>query len=169
MLTQIASLERGLGRLEYYVAALSLIVIVFATAIAVVSRNVFASPVIWTSELALLAQVWLTFIGAAYVFKQAGHVGISGVVERLSPGIARLLFAARDIILAALLIYVGITVMNLMSRQWAQSLSTLGLPRALTSLPVVWAMFSISASALISVMIDRQTIASATDEGREPS
>lgn len=147
----LSNLERRLGQLEFLIAMIGLVAIVVATAIAVISRSVFASPVIWTGELSILAQVWLTFIGASAVYKERGHVGMAGLAEALPAGLSRVVLALRDIGLAALLICVGITAFQLMSKQWEQTLSTLGLPRALTSLPVVWSMLSIAASAVLSV------------------
>lgn len=149
-MTWLLRVERLLGRLEFLVAVTALVVIVAATAVAVVSRNVFASPVIWTGELSLLAQVWLTFIGASAVYKERGHVGMAGVTQALPARLSGLVAIAAEIMLAALLLYVAVAIVHLMSNQWAQSLSTLGLPRALTSLPVAWGMFSIVCSACLS-------------------
>jgi TRAP-type C4-dicarboxylate transport system permease small subunit len=75
---------------------------------------------------------------------------MAGLAQALPPRLAGAVTAAADLVLAGLLIWVGIEVAALMSRQWAQTLSTLGLPRALTSLPVVWGMLSIAVSALLS-------------------
>lgn len=142
--------DRLLCRLEFMIAGAALLVIVASTAIAVASRNLFNSPVIWTGELSLLAQVWLTFIGASAVYKERGHVGMAGLGQALSPRLRQCVMAIADLALAALLLCVAVTIIQLMSNQWAQTLSTLGLPRALTSLPVAWGMCSITFSAAIS-------------------
>lgn len=150
----VLEFERRLGRFEFLVATLCVVVIVVSVAIAVVSRSVFSSPVIWTGELSLLGQVWLTFIGASAVYKERGHVGMTGLIQALPPRVSGVLSALRDAALAVLVIFVCYSVASLMERQWQQSLSTLGLPRALTSLPVVWAMASIALSAALSVWTD---------------
>lgn len=152
------SVGRAIQRVEIAVACLALVVIVVATAIGVISRSVFDSPVIWTSELSLLAQVWLTFIGASAIYKKRGHVGVTGVLEAMPPLLAGIAGRALDAALAVLLVLAGLAMFELMGRQWEQTLSTLGLPRALTSLPVVWAMFSIAASALLAVIGGRGTV-----------
>ena len=63
-----------------------------------------------------------------------------------------------DIALAVLLVFVAVTIIHLMSNQWAQTLSTLGLPRALSSLPVAWGMCSITFSAAISTATQLKTL-----------
>jgi TRAP-type C4-dicarboxylate transport system permease small subunit len=151
-MSRLKWIEHLLGRAEFLCAVAGLIVVVLATAIAVISRNVFSSPVVWTGELAILAQVWLTFMGASAVYKERGHVGMAGLVAALPAPLAMVVAAVRDIVLAALLVMVGLYLLRLMSGQWAQTLSTLGLPRALTTLPVVWCMFSITASAVLAVI-----------------
>jgi len=161
----LLSLERQLGRLEFLVALIGLVVIVFATGVEVISRSIFGSPMIWTGELSILAQVWLTFIGASAVYKERGHVGMTGLTEILPPRLGRAALVVRDLGLAALVICVGITAFQLMSNQWAQTLSTLGLPRALTSLPVVWSMVSIAASAILSVFATPATSSGAEEAG----
>ncbi|WP_048647337.1 TRAP transporter small permease [Nitratireductor soli] len=151
------SVGRVIQRVEIAVACLALVVIVGATAIGVVSRSFFNSPVIWTSEMALLAQVWLTFIGASAIYKSRGHVGVTGVIEAMPPFLANIVARALDGALAILLVLAGLAMLDLMDKQWEQTLSTLGLPRALTSLPVVWCMFSIAASALLAMIGSRRS------------
>lgn len=150
-MSRLKRIEHLLGRAEFLCAIVGLLGVVVATAVAVISRNVFSSPVVWTGELAILAQVWLTFMGASAVYKERGHVGMAGLVAALPAPLAALVAAVRDIVIAGLLVMVGLYLFRLMSGQWAQTLSTLGLPRALTTLPVVWCMFSISASAVLAV------------------
>lgn len=148
----LVGLDRLLRRIEFGVALVALVIIVFSTATGVFTRSVLNAQIIWTSELSVLAQVWLTFIGASAIYKERGHIGISGLVEALPAGAARLLTVLRDLALAGLMIVFGLAVLNLMNLQWEQSLSTLGVPRALTSLPVAWAIFSIAFSALVSAI-----------------
>lgn len=148
---KLLTVERLVGKAEIAVALVALVVVVVATAVAVISRNVFNSPVIWTGEVAILAQVWLTFVGASAVYKERGHVGITGLVESLPPFLSSIALIVRDATLAVLLVVVAVSFSRLMSNQWEQTLSTLGIPRAVTSVPVVWCMFSASASAILSI------------------
>lgn len=150
---KLLNVERLVAKFEIAVALVALVVVVIATAIAVISRNVFNSPVIWTGEVAILAQVWLTFIGASAVYKERGHVGITGLVEALPRSLSTIALVLRDATLAALLIVVAVSFSRLMSNQWEQTLSTLGIPRALTSVPVAWCMFSAAASAILSIIV----------------
>ena len=143
--------EKGLRRCEYTIAALSLCVIVFATAVGVVSRYVFNSPIIWTSELSLLAQVWLTFFGASAVYKDRGHVGIGGLIEKCPPALARALSVFVDLTIAAILLIVACSEIDLIKMQNHQTIATLGIPRSASSLPVAFAMISISYSAIVGI------------------
>ena len=150
---KLLTFERLLGKFEIAVALTGLVIVVVSTGIAVISRNVFNSPVIWTGELGILGQVWLTFFGASAVYKERGHVGMAGLADILPWPLSTIATILRDAVLAVRLIVVAVSLSRLMSNQGAQTLSTLGLPRALTSLPVAWCMFSTSASAFLSIVV----------------
>ncbi|MFR9660201.1 MAG: TRAP transporter small permease subunit, partial [Rikenellaceae bacterium] len=51
----------------------------------VMSRYLFASPSIFTDELAAFLLIWLGILGGAYVYGQGEHLAISFVAEKFSP------------------------------------------------------------------------------------
>lgn len=62
----VSALVEGLSWLAF--AAL-----ITTVGLQVLARNVLNSPMIWTSDLALLLFTWLVFIGAATGLRQGGH------------------------------------------------------------------------------------------------
>jgi len=148
---RLQSLDAGIGRLEFGLAAFFLLLIVLATGAGVISRYVFDSPIVWAPELSLVSQIWLTFIGASAVYKERGHIGMSGVVQALPKVPARIVQALVDLAIAVLLVLVAVATARIMSAQHTQMLSTLGVPRSVGSAPVVWAMASVTFSILVEL------------------
>ncbi|HEV2293222.1 MAG TPA: TRAP transporter small permease [Tepidisphaeraceae bacterium] len=54
----------------------------------VLSRFVFRSPSRWTDELATFMLIWIAMLGAALAHRQASHLGVSWLIERIDPRIA---------------------------------------------------------------------------------
>lgn len=52
----------------------------------VVMRYIFDSGIILAEEVARFVFVWLTFGGAFLVAREGGHLGMTSVIARLSPG-----------------------------------------------------------------------------------
>lgn len=61
-----------------------MITIVTTTFLQVVSRYVFQSPFLWTEELARVCGIWLTYLGAATVYRHGAHIAIDLIVEKFS-------------------------------------------------------------------------------------
>ncbi len=54
----------------------------------VLTRFVFRSPSRWTDELATFMLIWISMLGAALAHRQASHLGVTWLVERLDRRIA---------------------------------------------------------------------------------
>jgi TRAP-type C4-dicarboxylate transport system permease small subunit len=65
------------------VNALVLLVMFVITMTSVVFRVILEVPASWTEELAQYTLIFLTFIGAASVMRDEGHIAISVVIDRL--------------------------------------------------------------------------------------
>ena len=63
----------------------STVVMTVACAIQVLSRYALPHPFSWTEELARYAFIWWSFLGAAYVVRLNGHLGMDMVVKLLPP------------------------------------------------------------------------------------
>src|SRR5258705_9369333 len=84
----VAALERALAFCNNIIvvfAALALIAACLILSYSVLSRALFHSPNYWQDEAAVFLLVGATFITAAYVQGQRGHIGIEAFVGLLSP------------------------------------------------------------------------------------
>jgi TRAP-type C4-dicarboxylate transport system permease small subunit len=86
--TLVATLERGLGFCNNIIvvfAAIALIAACVVLSYSVLGRALFHSPNYWQDEAAVFLLVGATFMTAAYVQGQRGHIGIEAFVGLLSP------------------------------------------------------------------------------------
>jgi TRAP-type C4-dicarboxylate transport system permease small subunit len=84
----VATLERWLAFCNNVVvvfAALALIAACIVLSYSVLGRALFHSPNYWQDEAAVFLLVGATFMTAAYVQEQRGHIGIEAFVGLLSP------------------------------------------------------------------------------------
>jgi TRAP-type C4-dicarboxylate transport system permease small subunit len=107
------------------VNALVLLVMFVITMISVVFRVILEVPASWTEELAQYTLIFLTFIGAASVMRDEGHIAISVVIDRLGRRPRR---AVR--ILNRLLMVPFLAVLTLGAWENTHTNWTVGLPTA---------------------------------------
>src|SRR5258705_13522675 len=84
----VAAVERGLSFCNYIIVVLAAVALVLACLIlsySVLSRALFHSPNYWQDEAAVFLLVGATFMTAAYVQGQRGHIGIEAFIGLLSP------------------------------------------------------------------------------------
>ncbi|MEA2795933.1 MAG: hypothetical protein QOI87_3313 [Bradyrhizobium sp.] len=84
----LAALERGLtfcNNIIVVFAAVALIAACIILSYSVLGRALFHSPNYWQDEAAVFLLVGATFMTAAYVQGQRGHIGIEAFVGLLSP------------------------------------------------------------------------------------
>jgi TRAP-type C4-dicarboxylate transport system permease small subunit len=84
----VAALERGLAFCNNIIVVLAAIALIAACVIlsySVLGRALFHSPNYWQDEAAVFLLVGATFMTAAYVQGQRGHIGIEAFVGLLSP------------------------------------------------------------------------------------
>jgi TRAP-type C4-dicarboxylate transport system permease small subunit len=84
----VAALERALGFCNAIIVILAAIALVAASAVlsySVLGRALFHSPNYWQDEAAVFLLVGATFMTAAYVQGQRGHIGIEAFIGLLSP------------------------------------------------------------------------------------
>lgn len=74
-----------INRIIVVIAALALILACAILSYSVVTRTLFHSPTYWQDEAAVFLLVGATFMTAAYVQGQRGHIGIEAFVGLLSP------------------------------------------------------------------------------------
>jgi TRAP-type C4-dicarboxylate transport system permease small subunit len=89
----VAALQRALGFCNSIIVILAAIALIAASAIlsySVLGRALFHSPNYWQDEAAVFLLVGATFMTAAYVQGQRGHIGIEAFVGLLSPLVNRI-------------------------------------------------------------------------------
>lgn len=57
----------------------------------VVARYVFLSPTVWGEEMSRFLQIWATYLAAAYVLHKRKLIAIDVVVNKLAPGLQKIL------------------------------------------------------------------------------
>ena len=88
----VAALQRGLAFCNYVIVVLAAVALIAACVIlsySVLSRALFHSPNYWQDEAAVFLLVGATFMTAAYVQGQRGHIGIEAFVGLLPPMVNR--------------------------------------------------------------------------------
>jgi TRAP-type C4-dicarboxylate transport system permease small subunit len=88
----VAMLARILAACNAVIVFLAAIALIAACAIlsySVLGRALFHSPNYWQDEAAVFLLVGATFMSAAYVQGQRGHIGIEAFVGLLSPAVNR--------------------------------------------------------------------------------
>ncbi len=149
MIAFLRRVDSAVGRVEMAFCMACMVVIVAATSLGITFRYILESPLIWANDASVLALVWATFIGAAALLKEAGHVAITGLVTRLPRGwlFALTLFSAA--VIGASMVTVGWFAVRAAQVQWGQEIVALRLSRAFYSIPIVWAAASSTLSALV--------------------
>ena len=88
----VAPLQRGLAfcnRIIVIVAGIALVAACIILSYSVLGRALFHSPNYWQDEAAVFLLVGATFMTAAYVQGQRGHIGVEAFVGLLPPMVNR--------------------------------------------------------------------------------
>lgn len=88
-----AALDRALAFCNTIIVVLSAVALVAACMIlsySVLTRTLFHSATYWQDEAAVFLLVGATFMTAAYVQSQRGHIGIEAFTSLLSPSVNRI-------------------------------------------------------------------------------
>lgn len=96
----VAGLARALALCNRAIVILSSIALVVACLIlsySVLTRSLFHSATYWQDEAAVFLLVGVTFLTAAYVQSQRGHIGIEAFVGSLPPMVNRIRLVLVDI------------------------------------------------------------------------
>ena len=96
-------------------------IMMIACALQVFSRYVLPYPLSWTEEVARYAFIWWSFLGAAYVVRLNGHLGMDVLVNILPQRIGVLLQRFVFIITLAFMIIVTIEGVRIVQVQSGQS------------------------------------------------
>jgi C4-dicarboxylate transporter DctM subunit len=119
----------------------SLVVTVF---ISTLSRYVFNASVIWSEELPILLQIWLTFLGGVVALRSGGHVSVDTFLRMLPSTWHAVIRAIVDwLTLALLLVLLWMSIALVRARAGEVS-PALGFPMALFMVPLAIGALSMS-------------------------
>jgi TRAP-type C4-dicarboxylate transport system permease small subunit len=96
----VAALERGLALVNNAIVVAAALALIAACAIlsySVLSRSLWHSATYWQDEAAVFLLVGATFLTAAYVQSQRGHIGIEAFVGLLPPLVNRIRLLLVDV------------------------------------------------------------------------
>ena len=137
-------IESALIRLLELVSAALMLNLLVMCLLQVAFRYVFRSPLFWVEELARFSLIWLTFLGAALLVGQRGHVTISFVADRFS-GVPRLILRGlAEGAVTVFLAWTGYRSLELVKMTAATSSIALGIPMA-----VVYGVYPVSAALML--------------------
>lgn len=119
----------------------SMVVVVFAQ---VVFRYAGISSPPWTEEFARFNFIWLTFMGAAAVFRRKGHLIIDTLAMLLPPRVNRILNVPVQFMISALLLILIIKGIELCRSGWFTRASTMNIP-----LTVIYLSVPVSAALML--------------------
>ncbi len=88
LLSVLRRVER-LGELSCQLAVTAMTGLVLTQ---VVLRYVFKSPLVWVEEASIFLMIWMAFVGAGVALRRGAHVAMTLVLERVPPGLARVLW-----------------------------------------------------------------------------
>lgn len=161
LLAGLAAVDLTLGRIEWAVAAVCLVIMVIATALGVLFRGLLNSPLAWANDLAVLAMLWLAFIGASALYKERGHIAVDALGHLLPPRARAWLGSAMIIMMGTAIGITGIEMIPLVRLQHLKVIPSLDLPRSANGIPILW----MSASMVLSSI--RHLLTPAPHAGKE--
>lgn len=164
MIAVLRRVDDAVGKAEMAFCMLCMGVVVVSTALSVVFRYLLQSPLLWANDAGALALVWLTFVGAALLLKEGGHVAITGLVNRLPRRGLLAVGVLAALVIGASMFTIGWFAIRAAQVQWGQEIVALGLSRGFYSIPIVWAAVS---SALTVVLMVLKSVAPSAPAGRE--
>ena len=152
-----------IGRLEWAIAGLCLLVIVLTTGLGVFFRYVLNNPLIWSNDTGIVSLTWLTFIGGSALYKQRGHIAVEALNQLFSGRLNTVFTFALTVIMGGAIAVIGWQMLTLVPLQHTKVIESLHLPRSAYGLPLAWASFSITFSSLRQ-LLDGSLIESTPNE-----
>ncbi|HBB18529.1 MAG TPA: hypothetical protein DCZ97_16600 [Syntrophus sp. (in: bacteria)] len=164
MIPLLRRVEELIGKAEMAFCMLCMIAIVVSTSLSVIFRYLLESPLIWANDAGTLALVWVTFVGAAVLLKEGGHVAITGLVNRLPRRGLLVAGLFSSLVIGVSMITVGWFAVRAAQVQWGQEIVALRLSRAFYSIPIVVAALSSALTVVLEVLSRASGIAASGPE-----
>lgn len=120
-----------LSQLEKLLAIAMLSVILVTMSAQVIARYIFNSPFSWSEELARFAMIWLTFISAAWVTSEGGHIKVDLWGMRVSRQFSRWMDGFIHLLVAASCIFLMVGGLRFVWYVHPVASPSLGIPKSL--------------------------------------
>jgi TRAP-type C4-dicarboxylate transport system permease small subunit len=88
-----------------FVSKLIIAGLMFSVSLDVICRYLFNAPMVWVIPISEYALVYITFLGAAWLLREEGHVTMDTVTEKLSPA-GRALFGLGGCVLGLVVSFI---------------------------------------------------------------
>jgi len=152
VISTLERFDRLIGKFETAFCIFCMAVVVISTSLGVFFRYVLQNPLIWGNDVGVLALVWLTFVGAAAVFKEGGHIAISGLVAMFPQRWMLLVALVSAVVVGLSVVVIGWYAILAAQVQWPQEIVALKISRGYYSVPIVWAAVSMTLTALVAAL-----------------
>lgn len=154
--TAVARADGGVARVELVVSVATLCLIVLSTSLGVLFRYGLDSPLTWSNELGMLSLLWLTFVGAALLYREKGHIAVDMLSRSLPRQAQRTLSSVLIVLMAASIGIVGWNMLTLIPLEHEKVITALDIPRSAYGVPVLWMSLSM-VLASIRHLVDADT------------
>lgn len=143
---------RVLVHIEEAFGALLLVAIVAFVSLQILGRYVITEPLVWTDEMARLALVWLTFVGASHVMAHGEHITIELFEKYVKPSVIKVIdvFAMVMVVVTCLAFLPG--AVEVAVETHGVGSPALGFPRSLIYAAVVTGFVLIAVHAVLRII-----------------
>jgi TRAP-type C4-dicarboxylate transport system permease small subunit len=146
-------IDQTVARIEMVLAVIFLGFISFLTALGVFFRYALGDPLDWVVDLSIVLLVWLTFLGAAAVFRSNGHIAASPLPAVIGQPWRTILSVFLSLVIMACAWVMGSYGIDMALVQHNQTIYALmDMPRSIHSIPIIWCSISIGFSVLVRLL-----------------
>lgn len=142
-----------------WVPALLMTVIVVVLCADVFGRYVLNSPIVWSSEVALVSFIWLVYLGAVDVAGRGGHIAVDVLTARLPQRTQAVVATITQLLILAVLSYLAYYGFIYFFEGRFTSLPGLDLSKRFVELAIPVASLALAVHALVDLLLALRGIA----------
>lgn len=159
----------GLNRIARMLSGAIMLIMTFVLFVNVIARNFLGYSYVGTEALGTYLMVWLTFIGAAFIVPNHGHVAVDLLLRAAGPRLMRAVVIVTSIVGMATSIYMAVIGVQLTAFIFSTGAveTTLGVSSGFLYLPVAIGMvlMFINYAELLTAMLRKDDSRLPTVEG----
>lgn len=152
--------------LDFYIAIIPLVVLIFVTFFGVIMRYILKNPLGWIEEIQLFSIVWIIFLGGSYAFRTGNHVAIEILYDACPDKFKRFLDIFNFIISLFTLLVLFYASIKFLSLYFLTGRST-----SILGIPYKWIYIVIPVSCLLQIinygMVEYKNIKSLKEGGKD--